>query len=242
MTAARILFFFVYFLCCHNGFSQHMQLYPPFTKWYQDPLGLKPLGLSSAAGFGWASLTSAAYFILSKKDTAFQKQLLLYQESGLGFGYKPPYTRTFQSNIGFMYRQRKRISLGFELNSFHFSDGINNTWSFGMRPFARWYFVDHKRIKLFFEYGAGVTFGLERFPLTGTDLKWDTARTGTKFNFSTKYGVGGEYIIAKRLHIQAGLRHFHISNGNIRGIARNPSHDSNGFFVGLLYPFKSLPF
>ena len=221
------------------GNSQSPGLYPPYTKWYQDPLGLKPLELSTAFGFLWGSTAVAACFILAKKDTVFQKHISIYQETGFSFGYKPPYTAVFQQEAGLLYDLRKRMALGLGFTCFQFNDKINKTWSFGIRPFARWYPYKSKKVNLFFEYGAGISYAIDRFPLTGTGLEADTARTGTRFNFTTKYGIGAEFHFSKNLSLQTGARHFHLSNGNISGIQRNPSHDSNGFFAGIVYTPKN---
>lgn len=209
--------------------------YPPFTKWYQDPLGLKPLELSSAFGFLWGSVAIAASLIFTKKDPAFKKKMSAYYETGYSTGYKSPYTCVFQNDIGFMYEVRKWMTAGLGWNIFHFKDKTNNSWCFGIRPFARWYPYTRKKIRLFFEYGAGVTYSLNKFPLTGTGWKADTARTGTKFNLTSKYGIGVVFNLNSRFSLQSGIRHFHLSNGNLAGIQRNPSHDSNGFFIGIIY-------
>ena len=234
-TGPVILMFIHVFVFCQIANAQYEKLYPPFTKWYQDPFGLRPVELSSATGFIWGALTATACLIFTQKDPAFQKKISFYQESGVGFGYKPPYTLAFQNNTGLLYKIREWMAVGIEWNVLHFSDNTNNTWAFGTRPFARWYAVTGKKASLFFEYGAGLSYSLKRFPLTGTGWETDTARTGTKFNFITKYGIGTEIHLSKRLWLQAGIRHFHLSNGNLRGIQRNPSHDSNGVFLGFIY-------
>jgi hypothetical protein len=127
------------------------------------------------------------------------------------------------------------MTLGLGWNIFNFKDGINNTWAFGFRPFMRWYPYQSNKLKLFFEYGAGCSYSLTRFPLTGTGWEADTGRTGTRFNFTTKYSAGAELLFSKQFSLQGGVRHFHLSNGNIKGIPRNPSYDCNGFFLGLIY-------
>jgi hypothetical protein len=225
------------YICVINetAVSQTRGLYPPFTKWYQDPLSLKPLELSTAYGFVWGSTAIAACLILTKKDSAFQKRFSVYQETDFGFGYKPPYTNAIQNDFGVIYRLRNWMSIGAGGNTFYFRDKTHNTLSFGIGPFARWYPLNGKKASLFFEYGAGLSYSLDKFPLTGTGLDSDTARTGTRFNFTTKYGMGAEIHFNSKLSLQAGIRHFHLSNGNIKGIQRNPSHDSNGFFAGFIY-------
>ena len=236
----NLIFIFALSLSLTIQEGKCQSLYPPFTKWYQDPLGLKPLELSSAFGFVWGSAGVAACILFSKKDPSLQKRISFYQEAGHSWGYKPPYTRVLQNEIGVLYDLRKWLSAGLGWNAFYFRDKVNNTCGFGFRPFARWYPLTHEKIKLFFEYGAGISYSLERFPLTGTGWKADTGRVGTRFNFTTKYGIGAEVKLSREITLQTGMRHFHVSNGNIAGIKRNPSHDSNGLFAGILYtPRKS---
>lgn len=50
-----------------------------------------------------------------------------------------------------------------------------------------------------------------------------------------RYGVGGEINLGTEVSALFGARHIHVSNGNTSGPERNPSHDSNGFFLGVAY-------
>ena len=230
-----LLFWTSVFSFAKVGNCQIQGLYPPFTKWYQDPLGLRPLQLSTAFGFLWGSAAVTVSLIFTKKDPAFQKKISAYYETGFSTGYKSPYTSVFQNEVGVMYKIRKWMDAGLGLNSFYFKDKTNNTWGFGIRPFARWYPYSTKKASLFFEYGAGLSYSLNKFPLTGTGWEADTARAGTKFNLTSKYGIGVVFHFNERFSLQSGIRHFHLSNGNLAGIQRNPSHDSNGFFLGIIY-------
>lgn len=142
--------------------------------------------------------------------------------------------------MGFLYQVRKQMGLGVEWNLSHFESSKELTWNFGARPFARWYVAIEKKQRLFFEYGAGLSYSFNRFPVSGTGWGADTTRTGTRFNFTTKYGIGTEICLDKSIVLQAGVRHFHLSNGNIKGVQRNPSHDSNGLFLGLLYKIDNI--
>jgi hypothetical protein len=232
-----MLYFFLQLFLGLVCTGQYKGFYPPNTKWYQDPLGFRPLELSSAAGFAFGSVGVASTLLLSKANGEAQK--FGYQEFGLSWGYKPPYSFLFQNNAGFLYQARKQMAIGLEWNLLHFKSMEDNTWNFGARPFARWYLTPGKTKRIFFEYGAGLSYSFNQFPLSGTGLGADTARTGTHFNFTTKYGIGAEMYLNKTLILQAGVRHFHLSNGNIRGVQRNPSHDSNGLFLGLLYKIEN---
>jgi hypothetical protein len=235
VSARCILLLFISFATLVKANAQTSHMYPPFTKWYQDPLGLKPIQLSTAFGFVCGSAAVAACLLLTKNDSTFQKKLSPYWEAGYGLGYKPPYTNVLQNDIGILYGVRKWISIGVCLTFSHFKDQVNNTWTAGMMPFARWYLYKSKPLNVFFQYGAGISYSFEKFPLTGTGWEADTARTGTQFNFLSKYGVGIEVHLQKRFSFETGIRHFHLSNGNIKGIQRNPSHDSNLFFAGIIY-------
>jgi len=226
---------FVFFNSFGHTYGQPENIYPPNTKWYQDPLGLKPLELSTAFGFVWGSASITAYLLLTKRDTAFRKKFSFFADGGMSFGYKPPFTTVAESSVGLLYDVRKCMAVGLEWNIFHFKNNINDAYAFGLRPLARFYPYKNKKVKLFFEYGAGMSFSLKKFPGTGTRKDADTGRTGTQVNLTSKYGVGIEVHIKKNLLVQLGARHFHLSNGNIKGLERNPSHDSNGFFTGILY-------
>jgi len=90
VSARFILLLFISFITMVKGSGQTSHMYPPFTKWYQDPLGLKPIQLSTAFGFVCGSAAVAASLLFTQKDSALQKRLTPYWEGGYGFGYNPP--------------------------------------------------------------------------------------------------------------------------------------------------------
>ena len=161
VRARFTLLLFISFVTLVKTNAQTSHMYPPFTKWYQDPLGLKPLQLSTAFGFVCGAAAVAACLLLTRNDSSFQKKLSPYWEGGYGFAYKPPYTNVLQNDIGILYEVRKWMSLGVCLNFSHFNDQINNTWTVGMMPFARWYLYKSKPLNLFFQYGAGISTALK---------------------------------------------------------------------------------
>lgn len=229
------LMLFVSFNSFGHIYAQTENIYPPNTKWYQDPLGLKPIQLSTAFGFAWGSAAVAACLIFSKIDTGFHKKFSFYYGGGMSFGYKPPYSNLMQNHIGILYEMRNWMAIGVEWNNFYFKDRVDNTWGVGIIPVAKWYALKNKEAALFFQYGAGISISHKKFPFTGTGRDADTGRIGTRINFTSHYSIGAEFYLNKKFSLQTSFRHFHLSNGNISGIKRNPSHDSNGIFIGLIY-------
>lgn len=126
------------------------------------------------------------------------------------------------------------MSVGIEFGAYFPRDNFNSTTGFAIRPFARFYPVNKKNWRLYFESGGGFIYLLDEFPQpTDRDL-----RLGTQWNGVTKYGIGSEFNISASASIMLGIRHLHISNGNTKGVERNPSHDSNGFFIGITHKVK----
>lgn len=205
--------------------------YPPFTKWYQNPLGLKPVNLHTVNGIIIPSVAAAAILLITKKDTTLSKRLSFYTDVAISYGYNPSYTTVYQNNIGIIYPLRKYMAFGAEITTKHVYDNLNNTWGFGVRPFFRFYPLHRDRLKIYFQSGAGLIYFLNEFPQpTGF---FGDYRMGTKLNGSPKYGIGADIKINQHLSATVGIWHIHISNGNNPSYERNPGHDSNGFSIGL---------
>ncbi|MBL0928325.1 MAG: acyloxyacyl hydrolase [Phycisphaerales bacterium] len=61
---------------------------------------------------------------------------------------------------------------------------------------------------------------------------------GTRFNFTPRAGVGSTIQLGNSpVRLDVGLRWAHISNANTQGSDRNPSRDSIGVYIGVLFPF-----
>lgn len=197
--------------------------------WYNNPLGFKPLNLHTSMGFIVPAVAVGAVVLLTKKDTSLHNRLSIYNEVGLSWGYKYPHTFMLQNNTGINFMLRRYISVGVEFDVYLPRDDFNKTTGFAIRPFARFYPVNKEKWRMYFESGGGFIYLLDEFPKP-TDKD---NRLGTNFNGTTKYGLGVEINFNKSTAVVFGVRHLHISNGNTKGEERNPSHDSNGFFIGL---------
>ncbi len=214
--------------------------YPPFTKWYQNPLGFKPVNLHTASGIIIPAVAATAILLLTKNDQTLTGRFSYYDDLGVSYGYYASRTTVYQNNIGLLYQARKFMALGAEFSAAHLTDDINNTWGLGLRPFVRFYPIHRDNFNLFFQSGAGLILFTDNYPKPSGFF--GDNREGTKLNGSPKYGIGATYKLGKQLSVQAGLWHVHFSNGDHPGYDRNPGHDSNGFSVGLIYkPNKNEP-
>ncbi|MFP9100594.1 acyloxyacyl hydrolase [Flavobacterium sp. RHBU_24] len=212
-------------LVCINAQAQ----YAVEDTWYNNPLGFEPVKLHTSMGFLLPAVAVGTCLLLTKKDTTLARRISFYNETGMSWGYKYPGTFLPQNNTGINFELRKWMSVGIEFDIVVPRDNYNNTTGFALRPFARFYMINRQKARLYFESGGGFIWLAEEFPQpTEND-----ARLGTKFNGITKYGIGSEINVTKSTALLFGIRHIHISNGNSKGVERNPSHDSNGFFIGI---------
>lgn len=212
-------------ICFNNTKAQYWQ----GDSWYNNPLGFEPVKLHTSMGFIIPAVAVGTCLIFTKRDQNLKDRLSIYNETGLSWGYKYPHTFMPQNNTGINFQLRKFMSVGVEFDVYFPKDYFNKTTGFAIRPFARFYPVNKEKWRLYFESGGGFIYLLDEFPKP-TD---QDNRLGTQWNGTTKYGIGSEINTSKSTAIMFGVRHLHISNGNTKGVERNPSHDSNGFFIGL---------
>jgi hypothetical protein len=199
--------------------------------WYYNPLGFSPLELEAKNGFLLPAIAVGLCVLVTKHDTALANRLSFYNEGGTSWGYKYPYTTLYQNNTGINYHLRKWMSVGFELSVYVPRDSVNSTIGFAARPFARFYVFNKKKWRVYFESGVGIIYFTNRFPLPTTQ----DPRLGTHLNFDPKYGLGAEVNLDPKTSLLFGIRHAHVSNGDLDGVQRNPSFDSDGFFIGFSY-------
>lgn len=203
-------------------------------RWYNNPLGFKPLNLHTSMSFFVPAAAVGICLLVTKNNAALSQRLSVYHEAGPSWGYKYPHTFMLQTNTGVSYQLRRFMAVGTEVSLVFPRDEFNSPKGFAIRPFARFYPVNRSSWKLYFESGGGLIFFNTEFP-GSTD---QDGRLGTSVNGFTKYGIGTEIRLAGSWALMGGLRHVHISNGNTKGEDRNPSHDSNGFFAGVTYRIK----
>lgn len=214
-------------------FSQiiYGQSFPYGDHWYDNPLGFDPVELHTKNGFLIPAIVIGVCLLTTNTDSQLVDKLGYYNESGISWGYKYPYTTLFQNNTGIQLFLRTWMSIGIDIGCYFPRDAFNSTAGVSIRPFARFYPVNTNKWRMFFESGGGFIYFLDQFPKP-TD---QDSRLGTNWNGTTRYGLGGELNLGTTTSLLLGIRHVHVSNGNTKGVERNPSHDSNGFFIGLSY-------
>lgn len=236
----RIIFFVISILFTTHSFGQvnnSIGSLPPFTKWYQNPLGISPIALHTGNGIYLPAIAATTILIFTKRDSTLRNRFTYYDDIGVSYGYYASKTTIYQNNLGFLFQVRKYMSLGIEFSTVHVTDDKNNTWGLGLRPFVRFYPIHKKNFKLFFQSGAGLILFADTYPKPSGFF--GDNREGTKLNGSPKYGIGAEFSISNSLFGQVGIWHIHFSNGDQPSYERNPGHDSNGFSLGLMHrPWK----
>lgn len=205
--------------------------YPPFTKWYQNPLGVTPIKLHTANGIMVPALVAGVMLALLPGDSIHSEKFSCFTEGGASFGYYANETTWLYSNNGIVYRIRNYLSVGMEASVGHAHDRANNTWGVGIRPFFRFHLINRPGASFFFQSGAGLILFKERFPKPSGFF--GDFREGTRLNGSPRYGLGVSYKLKDRLTLNAGIWHDHFSNGNRAGKDRNPGYDGNGFSLGM---------
>jgi hypothetical protein len=209
---------------------------PPFTKWYQNPLGVSPIALHTGNGLYIPLIAATAILVFTKRDMNLSNRISFYTDLVYTKGYYGSFSNITHNNIGINYLLRKYLSAGVEFSQVYISDAENSTYGMGIRPFFRFYPIHKEKFKLYFQSGAGLQYFIDNYPQPSGFF--DDEREGTRLNGSPKYGLGTEIIINSKWNINAGIWHIHFSNGNHPGKDRNPGHDSNGFSLGITYKTK----
>ena len=119
-------------------------------------------------------------------------------------------------------------SLNLELQGYWADqDFDSDVYIAGLGILGRWHFLRRDRWSLFLDGGGGVSYADQEFPQHPYD--------GTNFNFTGKVGGGGTWALGDGAHLIAGVRYFHLSNGQIRGKDDNPTYDGLEIWGGMMW-------
>lgn len=112
---------------------------PPFTKWYQNPLGVSPICLHTGNGLYIPLIVATSILIFTKCNDTLDSRISLYSDIGYTKGYYGSFSNLIHQNIGINYMLRKYLSAGVEISQVYVWDNENNTYGIGIRPFFRFY-------------------------------------------------------------------------------------------------------
>lgn len=219
------------FICLSTVAPASALTWPPEDRWYQNPLGFDPLALHARNGFLLPLLVVTTGLLATSADSGVKRGPAYRLGAGLSQGYKYPETSMRLADAGVEWTPRRWMSVGVEAGIQWPEDDFNSTVGLAVRPYARFHPLYGERWRAYFECGGGLVRYLTEFPQP-TDRD---PRRGTLWNGTTRYGLGGEWRVQPSAWVYAGLLHVHASNGNTLGVERNPSHDSNGLFVGVAW-------
>ncbi|MGE3164026.1 MAG: acyloxyacyl hydrolase [Planctomycetota bacterium] len=101
-----------------------------------------------------------------------------------------------------------------------------DSYAIGLDLGARYHFITLERTSLFAGLAGGLFEGTGRFPDEGTHFNW---------TYQTDLGLTFE--LSRGFHLIGGARFKHVSNGFIKGRARNPATNTYGGFFGFMITF-----
>jgi hypothetical protein len=118
------------------------------------------------------------------------------------------------------------LSLTAELQGYYADQPDKDAILGGAGLLLRWHPLVFDRFSLFIDGGGSVTYASREVP-----------EFGTHFNYTGKGGFGFTWQLREKLNFLAGIRYFHLSNGNLHGRDQNPSYDGIQFYGGLMWSF-----
>ncbi len=131
----------------------------------------------------------------------------------------------YNATAGVGYYFADDVSITAELQGYYTEQPSgDNTVLGGGGLLLRWHALRADRFTLFLDAGGSATMAESEVP----DF-------GTHFNWTGKVGAGATWQLADDLHLIAGVRYFHLSNGNLHGRDQNPSYDGVQYWGGLMW-------
>jgi len=103
----------------------------------------------------------------------------------------------------------------------------DDTTGGGASVLVRWHFIRNENWSLYLDGGGGLVWSDEPIPFGGTT-----------YNYTGRAGGGASLRVADNIHLLAGGRYFHLSNGNQHGRENNPSFDGVEYYVGMMFTLR----
>ncbi|MBS1771773.1 MAG: acyloxyacyl hydrolase [Bacteroidetes bacterium] len=128
---------------------------------------------------------------------------------------------------GLLYTYSKHLELGGELNLYHYWDNFDRATGVGICPVIKVNLINFRKSKLFVNVKGGVIYMNVAYPYGGSQL-----------NFTFAGGIGYETRISDKTTLYLSTRYAHMSNGEIYGVANNPTWDALGVVFGFSHTIR----
>ncbi len=152
-------------------------------------------------------------------------------QGGIGADTKTSDNLFGQIGGGVSYFMIDNLSLDLELNGMYFSQIGDDAVGVNLVLLFRWHFIAREKWSLYFDIGAGLMGTSDKVP----GPQPSEPRGGSSFNITPQSGFGMTVEVARNTRFFAGVRVYHISNGQI--YEGNPGRDSIFIYAGVSFPF-----
>ena len=187
---------------------------------WRDPndFGFIDFGDNKVLGYNLVGL--GLTLLLDKKNKHPGKVVNSVQISRLREYQRVPLSTLWTIDYRMGKRTRKYITLGGSFTGYLTKGSGIETQGIGSSIWFSWHILRKEGFRFSYENGVGPTLFFKDFPAGGT-----------KFNFTSHYGLAFEFLIQQHW-FKIQFTNIHISNAGIKGAERNPALDAIGLQMG----------
>ncbi|HEV8607626.1 MAG TPA: hypothetical protein VGQ99_19985 [Tepidisphaeraceae bacterium] len=120
----------------------------------------------------------------------------------------------------------KNVAFTFGLSGYLIDQPDNDATAGSFDIGGRIHLLRIDRFTLYFDGGGSRIFSNTAVP-----------EFGTTYNYIGRVGGGATWHLFNNVHLMAGARYFHLSNGDVHGRINNPSFDGIESYAGLIFTF-----
>ncbi len=126
----------------------------------------------------------------------------------------------------FNYYVIKNLAFTFGVSGYLIDQPDNDATAASFDIGGRLHLLRIDRFTLYFDGGGSRTWSNKAVP-----------EFGTTYNYIGRVGGGATWRLFDNVHLMAGARYFHQSNGDVHGRINNPGYDGIESYAGLIFTF-----
>ena len=130
------------------------------------------------------------------------------------------------ASVRFNYYLIKNLSFTIGASGYLIDQPDNDATAASFDIGGRLHLLRIDRFTLYFDGGGSRTWSSTAVP-----------EFGTTYNYIGRVGGGATWRLRDNIHLMAGARYFHQSNGDVHGRINNPSYDGIETYAGLMFTF-----